>query len=151
MNDLQLADETFQRFLQSKGLRYTRERQLVLRAIMRLEGHFSLPRLLKRLSKKDHIHRATLYRMLPLLEEGQIIRRSHSGETGEWHYEHLIGHQHHDHLICIRCGKVIEFFSKKFESEQQRLCHKHGFQEMGHQFYIKGICPGCQKRRRRKR
>ncbi|MFC1586893.1 Fur family transcriptional regulator [Planctomycetota bacterium] len=151
MNDIQIADGIFEKFLHSKGLRYTRERKIVLRTIMRIEGHFTLIQLLSKLKRSGGIHRATLYRMLPLLEEGKIIRRSMSSEIGEWRYEHLVGHEHHDHLICVRCGKVIEFYSKRIEDEQDRLRRKYGFLEMGHQFSIRGVCSECSKRGRKKK
>ena len=144
------ADLIFEKFLHSRGLRYTRERKIVVRAIMKIEGHFSLEKLLRKV-KKDEIHRATVYRMLPLLVEGNIIRRSPSGKAGVWNYEHLVEHEHHDHFLCLRCGKIMEFKSMVIEDEQNRLCRQYGFQELNHQLCIRGVCRNCRQKRKKKK
>ena len=114
-----------------------------------LESHFGLPHLERKLAGSG-VHRATLYRTLPLLEEAGIIRRVRE-KLDHWHYEHVVGHQHHDHLLCARCGKVIEVASAAIEREQKRLCRRHGFEERSHSFIVRGLCARCRAGARRRK
>jgi Fur family ferric uptake transcriptional regulator len=63
------------------------------------------------------------------------------------HYEHIFGHQHHDHLICMKCGKVMEVFSPKLEAIQEELCSINRFTGITHTLEIKGYCQGCSQTR----
>ncbi len=147
------AETILREFLAARGLRFTAPRRAALRAVMSLEKHFGLPHIERKLAGGG-AHRATLYRTLPLLEEAGIIRRVRE-KLDHWHYEHLVGHEHHAHLLCVGCGKVIEVASPAIEREQQRLCRGHGFQERSHSFIVRGLCAGCRdggkKKRKRKR
>jgi len=140
--DYQEAEQSFSRFLSARGLRLTATRREVLRAAMELESHFGLPDLESRLARKN-VHRATLFRTLPLLVEAGILRRVRE-RLDHWHYEHTVGHEHHDHLLCINCRRLVEFVSPAIEREQKKLCRQHGFLETSHSFIIRGICPDCR-------
>ncbi len=143
------AESMFREFLAARGLRLTAPRRAALRAVMSLERHFGLPELKRRMAGAG-AHRATLYRTLPLLEEAGIIRRVRE-ELDHWHYEHLVGHAHHDHLLCVGCGRVIEVASPAIEREQKRLCRRHGFAETSHSFIVRGLCAACRGGRKKKR
>jgi Fur family ferric uptake transcriptional regulator len=147
-SDYQQAERTFREFLASRGLRLTAARRAVLRAVMDIDGHFGRNRLGARLGGGG-AHRATMFRTLPLLVEAGIIRRMRE-TMDHWHYEHVIGHQHHDHLQCLRCGRVVEFTSRAIEREQGRLCRRHGFEETSHTFIVRGLCSSCRRGGRRK-
>lgn len=145
--EYRVAESIFREFLAARGLRLTAPRRAALRAVMSLERHFGLPELKRKMA--GGAHRATLYRTLPLLEEAGIIRRVRE-ELDHWHYEHLVGHEHHDHLLCVGCGKVIEVASPAIEREQKRLCRRHGFRERSHSFIVRGLCAGCRDGRQKK-
>jgi Fur family ferric uptake transcriptional regulator len=147
-SDYQQAEKTFREFLASRGLRFTAARQAVLRAVMNLDGHFGRNRLSARLGGGG-AHRATMFRTLPLLVDAGIIRRIRE-TMDHWHYERVLGSQHHDHLLCVRCGRVVEFTSRAIEREQRRLCRSHGFEEKSHSFIVRGLCASCRRGERRK-
>jgi Fur family ferric uptake transcriptional regulator len=146
--DYARAEQVFREFLAARGLRLTRSRREVLRAVMRLEIHFGRNRLLGELAGSG-VHRATMFRTLPLLVEAGVLRRMRES-LDHWHYEHVIGHQHHHHLLCARCGRAIEVVSPVMERERRRLCARHDFEETSHSFMVRGICARCRRRRRRR-
>ena len=139
------AHQTFAEFLAARNLRLTAPRRAALAAVMQFERHFDLAEVERRLGRRG-VHRATVYRALPLLEAAGVIRRVRDDPT-HWHYEHVVGHAHHDHLVCERCGRVVEFASSRIEREQARLCRAHGFAETAHSFVIRGLCRRCRGKR----
>jgi Fur family transcriptional regulator, ferric uptake regulator len=143
-SDYQRAEEKFRDFLAGKGLRLTAPRRAVLRAVMEFDAHFGRNRLLGKL-KGTGAHRATMFRALPLLVEAGIVRRMRE-RLDHWHYERVVGREHHDHLLCVACGRVIEFTSPAIEREQRRLCKKHDFEETTHSFIVRGQCSRCRKK-----
>lgn len=144
--DLREAERRLAAHLAARSLRLTGPRRTVLRATMALGRHFELARLEAAVAA-DGVHRATLYRTLPILEAAGLLRRVRDRHS-HWHYEHLVGHAHHDHLVCVRCGRVVEFVSGAIEREQARLCRRSGFLEVGHTLSIRGLCPRCRRRDR---
>jgi Fur family transcriptional regulator, ferric uptake regulator len=134
----------FRKYLSNQSLRLSTSRRTVIEAVMDIDRHFHFAELEATL-RKSGVHRATLYRALPLLENAGIIRKVRD-DVHHWHYEHVLGHSHHDHLVCERCNRVIEFESREIEREQCRLCQTHRFRETSHSFVIRGICRKCQGR-----
>ncbi len=143
MNDLERAVTRWAGFLKDRSLRLTAPRRAAVEAVMAIEGHFGLDDLRRRLAKTG-AHRATLFRILPLLEEAGILRRVRVRANG-WRYEHAVGHLHHDHLVCERCGRLVEFRCPRIEREQERLCRAHGFSETSHLHVIRGLCRDCRE------
>ena len=88
---------------------------------------------------------ATVYRTLKLLCEAGLCREL-KFEDGITRYEHLYGHQHHDHLVCTRCGKFIEIIEPEIEKLQEKLFKKHKFLPQRHRMELYGICKKCRKR-----
>lgn len=140
------AERTFERYLRSQGLKFTVQRKLILRKVFAMHDHFEADDLATefRLEGKK-LSRATVYRTLPLLVQCGLIREVQFGENHA-HYEPTMGHQHHDHLICVTCGKVVEFCDDSIEQLQDDVCAKHGFQLESHSLEIKGYCNHCWKR-----
>src|SRR5881392_3575742 len=96
-------------FLLDQGLKLTTERTALVREIFATHYHFEADELLFKMKGKGlKISRATIYRTLELLVKSGMVRRVHLGEE-HYHYEHVLGDSHHDHLICTTCGTVIEF------------------------------------------
>jgi len=137
-------EKKFREYLGSKGLKFTPERELILREVFSTHDHFEVDDLFVKLYHKNaHISRATVYRTLNLLVQGGLLRQVISGERHS-HYEHILGHRHHDHLVCLRCGKLIEFSNRKIEDLQDEVCKKHNFEPYSHLLQINGFCWDCQ-------
>ncbi|MEW6230397.1 MAG: Fur family transcriptional regulator, partial [Bacillota bacterium] len=94
------------------------------------------------------VSRASVYRTLPLLVKSGLLRDVHSSEKHS-HYEHIFGHRHHDHLICTKCGRTIEFNSPMIEKLQTEICNQHGFWATGHKLEITGLCDACRAKEAR--
>jgi Fur family ferric uptake transcriptional regulator len=135
----------FQNFLQEQGLKLTSERASLVREIFATHYHFEADELLFKMKEKNvKISRATIYRTLELLVKSGMVRRVHLGED-HYHYEHVTGNSHHDHLICTTCGGVIEFHDEALEARQREICERKKFTPTFHNLQILGICDSCSK------
>lgn len=141
---LETAHEHFSRFLAGKSLRYTAERQAVVGAVFEKHRHFEADDLLV-WARAHHprVSRATIYRTLELLVNAGLVRQMTFGDKSAQHYEQVLGIPHHDHLICLSCGRVQEVFSADLEREQDALCERHGFEVHHHNLEVFGLCRRC--------
>ena len=140
------AINTFQTFLQTQGLKLTGERSALVREIFSIHYHFEADELLFKMKEKGlKISRATVYRTLELLVKSGLVRRVHLGED-HYHYEHVSGNSHHDHLICTTCGGVIEFHDEELERLQLAICEKKKFTPTFHNLQILGVCDSCRRK-----
>jgi Fur family ferric uptake transcriptional regulator len=136
----------FQNYLATLGLRLTRERVALVREIFSTHYHFEADELLLKMKQKSvKISRATIYRTLELLVKSGMVRRVHLGED-HYHYEHVKGDSHHDHLICTTCGSVIEFHDANLEARTLEICEKKKFTHTFHNLQILGVCDSCRKK-----
>ena len=87
---------------------------------------------------------ATIYRTMKLLSESGLAHARNFGD-GQTRYEPAFGREHHDHLICTRCGAIIEFENDRIEQLQDVVAKKHGFRVTSHKMELYGLCKGCQK------
>ncbi len=102
------ARAKFNQFLRQKGLRQTKQRDEIVKLFLRMERHLSTQELFDIVRKKDKdVGYATVARTLKLLAESGLCRMVDFGD-GVQRYEHKYGHEHHDHLICTKCGKFVE-------------------------------------------
>ena len=139
------AKARFGRFLSSRGLRSTVPRDRVNDIFLRTERHVSTRELYDIVrGKHKEIGYATVSRTLKLLEEAGLCRQVDFGD-GTLRYEHAYKHEHHDHLVCTKCGNFVEVYSGKLEKLQDELVKKHGYVQETHRLNIFGICPKCQK------
>ncbi len=135
----------FRKFLVSSGLRLTREREAVVDEVVDRRGHFDPEELHYALKGKGgKVSRASVYRTIPLLVDAGIIQKVENTDKHA-HYELVLGRLHHDHMLCTRCGKVIEFYSDELERLQERLCKAEGFRGNSHTLEIKGLCRECAR------
>jgi Fur family ferric uptake transcriptional regulator len=140
--------EVFLQHIQKKGLKRTAQRDLILDMFLRTEEHLSSEDLYRLVQKQDPtIGQTTVYRTLKLLTEAGLAREVRFGD-GITHYEHHYKHQHHDHMICSECGRIIEFFSAELEALQDAMAAKHRFQVTQHLLRIIGICAECRRAQR---
>ncbi len=144
--DFQTERQVFSEHIQKAGLRHTAQRNLILEMFLETEEHLSSEDLYWLVHKKDpSIGHTTVYRTLKLLTEAGLAREVRFGD-GKSYYEHHYNHEHHDHMICTGCGKVIEFFSPEIESLQEKVAAEHGFKLTHHSMRILGLCDACQKK-----
>jgi len=135
----------FRDFLSLKGLRFTRERELLLAAIFHAPRHFEAEDLIRTVHERNsRVSRATIYRTLSLLEESGILQKSLFGHNRHF-YESVVGRHHHDHIVCIRCGQIREFDDSRIEAVQIEMCERFGYTMVDHLHEIFGVCSACQK------
>lgn len=139
--------DTFKQLLKKNTLKFTKQRELVLKTLYENDGHFTpedLYNLIKEQYPDLNIGIATIYRTLGLLEESGIVNSLSFGAKGK-KYE-LGLKKHHDHLICIQCGKLIEFYDEIIENQQKVIAKKFNFKMTDHTMNITGICEACQSK-----
>lgn len=138
--------DIFRKYLVRSRLKLTAERQAVFDELFARHEHLEPDEILVRLrAKGKKISRATIYRTLELLVDSGIVGRVRTGETG-YRYERLRAGEHHDHLICNGCGRVIEFFEPRIESLQDEVFERYGFLPLSHSHQMRGICKQCRPR-----
>ncbi|MBE0425157.1 MAG: transcriptional repressor [Nitrospirae bacterium] len=141
-----MEEKIFKKFLKDRGQRLTRERAAILRKTSSSQGHFDPESLYLEMKKKSlKISRASVYRTLHILCECGLIEKVKKTEHGTI-YEKTYGQGHHDHMLCLSCGEVIEFYSEDLERLQKDLCKKYGFQWTNHTLEIQGYCKKCLKK-----
>jgi len=135
---------TFKNFLAKQRLKFTPQRKVVLETVFAIHRHFDAEDLVEILRREDkRISRATVYRTLDLLVKCGLVRAMELGEARKT-YEHILGHKHHDHLICTGCGRTIEFDDGLIESLQQKVCDHLNFKAQTHSLRIFGVCEHCR-------
>jgi Fur family ferric uptake transcriptional regulator len=136
--------EIFLEHIQKAGLRRTGQRDLIMDIFLRTEDHLTSEDLYWLVQKEDPtVGNTTVYRTLKLLTEAGLAREVRFGDN-KTYYEHHYNHQHHDHMICTECGKVIEFFSEEIESLQDQMAEKFGFLPTHHSLRMWGHCEECR-------
>ena len=136
--------DLFRNFLKSKGLKTTPEREAVFREVLEIGDHFEADDLLFRLKEKDErISKATIYRTLPLLMEGGWLRKVIFNERLT-HYERDLAAKHHEHLVCAKCGKIIEFKDRVIQDHLDTICQKYRFEPHDHKLEVTGFCQKCR-------
>lgn len=137
--------ERFQKLLAGRRLKFTFERQSIFKEVTHLKRHFDADSLYERFKQKGtRISRDTVYRTIPLLLESGIIQKS-VGEGKCEFYELVTDKGHHDHMVCVRCSKFIEFQCEEIEVLQDKVAGQYGFQLIFHDHRLFGICADCQK------
>lgn len=140
--------DSFEAFLRSRGLKMTRQREAIFREVFRYHGHIDAEELTARMRTIDRgASRATVYRTLDLLAQAGLVKRL-GLEKNQRFYEHVHRDEHHDHLVCTVCGKIIEFYSPELEECQSGVCDEHSFVPASHTMVIFGKCRECRKKKR---
>ena len=142
---MKTPQDVFADYLAKENLKMTPQRRLILETMLKQGDHLSSEELYARVKKKDpSIGQATVYRTLKLLNESDLIEPLDFAD-GVTRYEASYGKEHHDHLICERCGKNIEIFDETIEHRQEAIAKEYGFTLCSHKMYLYGICPDCQE------
>ncbi len=132
-----------EQLLKARGIRLTAPRQLIVR---RAVGylHFTAEELVKDVRAIDaSVARGTVYRTLTLLHQAGVVEK-HDFRYGAPNYEVTFGKAHHDHLMCVQCGEIIEFQEPKVEHMQNQVVKRYGYQLLSHTHKLYGLCPRCQ-------
>jgi Fur family ferric uptake transcriptional regulator len=135
----------FERFLARRDLRLTAARRAIVEAVLERDGHFPIDDLVQDLRRRGiRGSKATVYRTLPLLTEAGILKQA--VVTSELtSYEAAVGREHHDHLVCRGCGKVVEFELDAIEILQREIAAWFGFTLEGHHHQLFGRCAACRQ------
>ena len=124
-----------ERLCAKNGMRMTGQRKVIARVLSDAEDHPDVDELYKRASAIDpHISVSTVYRTVRLFEEAGILERHDFGE-GRARYEQ-VSLDHHDHLIDIKSGNVIEFINLEIEELQKKVAKEHGYKIVGHKLEL---------------
>jgi len=130
--------------MMKRGLRSTDQRRLIVETFFQAPNHISIEELLAQVRKEDsRVGYATVYRTLKLLTECGVAYERKFGD-GLTRYELADEESHHDHLICVDCGKIIEFEEPKIEELQERVAQRYGFVLKTHKHEMYGSCADCQ-------
>ena len=127
--------------LRKEGLRYTSQRQAVWNEIKKSEEHRDAEDIYLQLKSNNHnVSRATVYRTIDVLVKNHMVRKMDLGD-GRNLFEPRIDDEHHDHMICLDTGKIIEFFDEELEDLQDKIAEKHGYKVVRHvhQLFVKPI------------
>lgn len=139
--------KSFEEFLRERRLKLTAQRLQIFERAFDTHKHFTADTLTGWLQDEGAgVSRATVYRTLSLLVEGGFLESLDTGK-GEMLYEHVLGHRHHDHMVCLDCGRIEEFFDEKIEELQKLACRRKQFQMTNHNLRIFGYCKGCARKR----
>jgi Fur family ferric uptake transcriptional regulator len=138
-------DDILARYLAERGLKSTRQRTLIVTTFFEAKGHVNVDELLTRVRAQDpRVSAATVYRTMKLLTECGLAHARHF-EEGQTRYERAAGRHHHDHLICTRCGAIVEFENEEIERLQEAVARKLGFRVTHHKMELYGQCSRCQR------
>jgi Fur family ferric uptake transcriptional regulator len=130
--------------IRDAGLRRTGQRDLILETFLSTEEHLTSEDLHRLVHKQDPgVGLTTVYRTLKLLTDAGLAREVRFGDN-KTYYEHHYNHEHHDHMICTQCGRVIEFFSPEIEKLQDEMAVNFGFKPTHHSLRMWGLCSECQ-------
>lgn len=138
-----LSLRKFHKFLKEKGLKSTRQRKLIFQVFLEATDHPSLEELYQRVRQKNsRIGFATVYRTLKLMAESGWASSRRFGDRSA-RFEHSYPGNHHDHLICLNCGKIVEFENSGIENLQAQIARGKGFHMFDHKLEIYGFCANC--------
>ena len=143
--------EKFKNILKSNTLKFTKQRELILQFLYENDAHYTpedIYMLLKKENPDINIGIATVYRTLTLLENEGIASSISFGAQGKKYEFGLC--DHHDHLVCLECGAITEFFDEMIEAQQEKIAQQHNFKMSNHIMKIVGICEACQIREKKR-
>jgi len=140
----------FESFLRKRSLKLTPQRARIFDRAFATHEHFTAEQLYAWLASQPgpRVSRATVYRTLGLLLDGEFMKSLDVGR-GELVYEHVLGHGHHDHMVCLDCGRIEEFHDQRIETLQEEAALKKGFELVKHDHRLIGYCRACVAKRKK--
>lgn len=138
----------FRQYKAQRGLKYSSKREAIITYFLNANRHFTVEQLYNEMKRVNpDIGYSTVYRTLKLLADCGIAAVHHF-EEDEARFEPTHREQHHDHLVCERCGRIIEFTHQGIEQLQREVAKKHGFAVRSRELQLYGICKQCRKKRK---
>ena len=138
--------ERFRRYLRDHRQPVTRQRDRIAELVLTSDEHLSADQVRRRLTGQGaQVGLATIYRTLELLEKSGLAR-AHDFGQGYKRFEPMPSPGDHEHLICVRCGQVVEFAHERLERMLPIIADEHGFQPERHRVEIYGVCRPCQRK-----
>ncbi len=140
------AKTILRQYLKNNGLLHSKQREQIVDIFLKMERHPTIGDLHQRIRKKNpKIGLATVYRAMRVICDAGLARETDFGD-GVKRFEHRYQHEHHDHLICLKCGRIIEVMSPEIEKLQERLAKKYSFTPLRHTMQIFGTCRICRRK-----
>ena len=144
MKELNEYLEELKGLIKKRGLKHSAQRELVLKILYHASGHLSPEEIYNQVKKRNPaIGLATVYRTLSFLEKEGMVDSISFGAEGK-RYELNRG-EHHDHMICLECGRIMEFYNEELERLQEEIANSCDFKLITHQMNLYGLCKECQK------
>jgi len=145
----ELEQKALASYLEDHNLKHTKQREAILEVFLEAKGHITGEDLYQKVREKHpSIGYTTVYRTMKLLCDAGLASERHF-DDGVTRYE--VEHEHHDHLVCTRCGKIIEFECQMIEAAQNDIVKRYGFRLLRHRHELYGLCPSCQEKDRKRR
>ncbi len=136
--------QLFQEYHHKQGLRMTKQRNRILDYLLQTDHHVDMDEIYGAL-KGHGVGRVTVFRALKMLEEAKLVDRVHDSD-GRARYEVQHERPHHDHLVCVQCGRIQEIQWPQIEKIQDKTCKDLGFQPIFHRHEVFGHCQDCLKK-----
>lgn len=141
------AKTIFSQYLRNNGMLHSGQREQILDIFLKTGKHPTINDLYDLVRKKNpKIGLATVYRTMKVICDAGLARETDFGD-GLRRFEHKHKHQHHDHLVCLKCGRIIEVMSPEIEKLQESLAKKHKFKAGRHRMQIFGTCRTCKRKK----
>lgn len=140
--------ERFRAALRERSLKMSKVRESIARMALSYQGHFSVDELMQVLRDKgvNDAHLATVYRAVPLMVEAGLIQPALVSKAEGQRYEASFEREHHDHLVCTRCGRVVEYHSEALETLQREIARRYDFELDDRVHELRGRCKPCRRR-----
>lgn len=130
---------------EKNNFKMTRPRELIVAELIKQNTHISVEQILNFMRKKNsQVSQATVYRTLKLLQESGLVKTHYFNDTQALYEINLEPEEHHDHLICEVCQKIVEFVNPEIERLQEWVAKQQGFRLTRHRMELYGICPNCE-------
>ena len=139
-------EQYFKEVLKKNRMRITGTRLTIFKVFLKIQEHITVEALYNRIRRRHpHIGYATVHRTLKLLVKHGLAREVDFGDRIS-RFEHTYDHDHHDHLVCQKCRKTIEFYCPEIEEYQNKVTRHHRFHPLKHKMQIFGYCEECWKK-----
>ena len=137
--------ENFREFIKSKGLKYTPEREEILREILECKEHFDVDELYIKLKKKgSKVSKASIYRTIPLLIEAGYVQEVYK-QNNRAYYEVVLNKMPHIHFICLNCKNVEEIEDERLVNLIKEYADQKGFTLLSYHLEVFGVCNNCRE------
>lgn len=144
--DFEDAKKRFMDFMETKNLRVTSQRMVIIDAVFSTDDHFTAEQLLEMSRHRDSsVSRATVYRTLPLLTESGLVHEMDFGKDYKIYDPNYAKHPNHNHIICDDCDKIVEFESDQLDKLENEISQELGFEVKTQQLKITGSCEDFKK------